>query len=56
MQVGRAATLVIGALRVKSLLDREELEPDYERTTPLDMSQYSRVFGSGLQMACLLSV
>ncbi|PRP84915.1 choline/carnitine O-acetyltransferase [Planoprotostelium fungivorum] len=44
VQSHRAARLLRGALVFKKKLDEEKLEPDMERSTPLDMSQYPRVF------------
>jgi carnitine O-acetyltransferase len=45
-QVNRAASLVVSALSFVRAVRREELAPDKVRTTPLDMYQYSRLFGT----------
>ncbi len=45
-QVTRAASLVISALCFVRAVRREELPPDNLRGTPLDMFQYSRMFGT----------
>jgi carnitine O-acetyltransferase len=45
-QVGRAASLLRGALLFKMLLDSQRLEPDMERDKPLDMSQHPRLFAA----------
>eukprot|EP01116_Phalansterium_solitarium_P011813 TRINITY_DN27609_c0_g1_i1.p1 TRINITY_DN27609_c0_g1~~TRINITY_DN27609_c0_g1_i1.p1 ORF type:complete len:752 (-),score=261.05 TRINITY_DN27609_c0_g1_i1:208-2463(-) len=44
-QLHRACTLLRGALLFKAQLDSGAIEPDQERGTPLDMSQYPRLFG-----------
>ncbi|KAJ9617246.1 carnitine O-acetyltransferase yat1 [Cladophialophora chaetospira] len=45
-QVTRAASLVISALSFVRAVRKEELPPDTMRGTPLDMYQYSRLFGT----------
>ena len=45
-QVTRAASLVISALCFVRAVRKEELPPDTLRGTPLDMYQYSRMFGT----------
>lgn len=45
-QVTRAASLVISALSFVRAVRKEELEPDTIRGQPLDMYQYSRLFGT----------
>ena len=45
-QVTRAASLVISALGFVRAVRREELPPDTLRGQPLDMYQYSRLFGT----------
>ncbi len=45
-QVTRAASLVVSALSFVRAVRKEELPPDTVRSTPLDMYQYSRLFGS----------
>jgi len=45
-QVTRAASLVISALAFVRAVRREELQPDKVRNIPLDMYQYSRMFGT----------
>ncbi|KAF2097079.1 carnitine acetyl transferas-like protein [Rhizodiscina lignyota] len=45
-QVTRAASLVISALSFVRAVRREELPPDMIRGQPLDMYQYSRLFGT----------
>jgi len=45
-QVTRAASLVISALSFVRAVRKEELTPDTLRGTPLDMYQYSRMFGT----------
>lgn len=45
-QVTRAASLVISALSFVRAVRKEELPPDTLRGTPLDMYQYSRLFGT----------
>lgn len=45
-QVTRAASLVISALSFVRAVRKEELEPDTLRGQPLDMYQYSRLFGT----------
>ena len=45
-QVNRAASLTISSLCFVRCLRREELQPDTVRGTPLDMWQYSRLFGT----------
>jgi carnitine O-acetyltransferase len=45
-QVTRAASLVISALCFVRAVRKEELPPDTVRGTPLDMYQYSRLFGT----------
>lgn len=45
-QVTRAASLVISALSFVRAVRREELPPDTLRGDPLDMFQYSRMFGT----------
>lgn len=45
-QVTRAASLVVSALEFVRAVRKEELPPDMIRGTPLDMYQYSRLFGT----------
>ncbi|KAK0615816.1 Choline/Carnitine o-acyltransferase-domain-containing protein [Bombardia bombarda] len=45
-QVTRAASLVASALEFVRAVRKEELPPDTVRGTPLDMYQYSRLFGT----------
>ncbi|KAL8736050.1 MAG: hypothetical protein Q9181_002599 [Wetmoreana brouardii] len=45
-QVTRAASLVVSALCFVRAVRKEELPPDTLRGTPLDMYQYSRLFGT----------
>lgn len=45
-QVTRAASLVVSALEFVRAVRKEELPPDAIRGTPLDMYQYSRLFGT----------
>ena len=45
-QVTRAASLVVSALSFVRAVRREELPPDTVRGQPLDMYQYSRLFGT----------
>lgn len=45
-QVTRAASLVISALSFVRAVRKEELPPDMLRGQPLDMYQYSRMFGT----------
>lgn len=45
-QVTRAASLVISALSFVRAVRKEELPPDMLRNQPLDMYQYSRLFGT----------
>ncbi|KAI1381541.1 choline/Carnitine O-acyltransferase [Hypoxylon crocopeplum] len=45
-QVTRAASLVVSALEFVRAVRREELPPDTLKGTPLDMYQYSRLFGT----------
>lgn len=45
-QVTRAASLVISALCFVRAVRKEELPPDMMRNQPLDMYQYSRLFGT----------
>lgn len=45
-QVNRAASLVISALCFVRAIRKEELTPDMIRGQPLDMYQYSRMFGT----------
>ncbi|KAI1780471.1 choline/Carnitine O-acyltransferase [Hypoxylon cercidicola] len=45
-QVTRAASLVVSALEFVRAVRREELPPDQIKGTPLDMYQYSRLFGT----------
>lgn len=45
-QVTRAASLVISALCFVRAVRKEELPPDTLKGTPLDMYQYSRMFGT----------
>ncbi|KAH0372836.1 acyltransferase ChoActase/COT/CPT, partial [Aureobasidium melanogenum] len=45
-QVTRAASLVISSLSFVRAVRKEELEPDTLRGQPLDMYQYSRLFGT----------
>ncbi|ETN36706.1 uncharacterized protein HMPREF1541_08984 [Cyphellophora europaea CBS 101466] len=45
-QVNRAASLVISSLCFVRAVRKEELPPDTLRGTPLDMFQYSRMFGT----------
>lgn len=45
-QIHRAASLISGIATFKLLMDNEELDPDMERDTPLDMSQHHRMFGA----------
>ena len=44
--VARAARLLAAAARFKTLVDREELEPDQENGAPRCMREYSRVLSS----------
>ncbi|KAI1084412.1 choline/Carnitine O-acyltransferase [Whalleya microplaca] len=45
-QVTRAASLVVSALEFVRAVRREELTPDAVKGKPLDMYQYSRLFGT----------
>lgn len=45
-QVTRAASLVVSALAFVRAIRKEELPPDTLKGTPLDMYQYSRIFGT----------
>jgi len=45
-QVTRAASLVVSALSFVRAVRKEELPPDMARGQPLDMYQYSRLFGT----------
>jgi carnitine O-acetyltransferase len=45
-QVTRAASLVVSALEFVRAVRREELPPDTVKGRPLDMYQYSRLFGT----------
>jgi len=45
-QVARAAELLAAAVRFKQLVDREQLEPDWENGAPRCMWEYSRVCAS----------
>ena len=45
-QVTRAASLVVSALSFVRAVRKEELPPDMVRNQPLDMYQYSRLFGT----------
>ncbi|KAI9882285.1 MAG: Carbon-nitrogen hydrolase [Watsoniomyces obsoletus] len=45
-QVTRAASLVVSALAFARAIRKEELPPDTLKGTPLDMYQYSRIFGT----------
>jgi carnitine O-acetyltransferase len=45
-QVERAARLLGAALRVKALVDDEELEPDLDGAAPRCMREYARLFSS----------
>lgn len=45
-QVTRAASLVVSALEFVRAVRKEELPPDAIKGTPLDMYQYSRLFGT----------
>lgn len=45
-QVTRAASLVVSALEFVRAVRKEELPPDMVKGTPLDMYQYSRLFGT----------
>ncbi|KAK3387147.1 Choline/Carnitine o-acyltransferase-domain-containing protein [Podospora didyma] len=45
-QVTRAASLVVSALEFVRAVRKEELPPDTLRGVPLDMYQYSRLFGT----------
>ncbi|OTB12967.1 hypothetical protein K445DRAFT_76706 [Daldinia sp. EC12] len=45
-QVTRAASLVVSALEFVRAVRREELPPDTVKGVPLDMYQYSRLFGT----------
>ncbi|KAI1329300.1 choline/Carnitine O-acyltransferase [Xylariaceae sp. FL0255] len=45
-QITRAASLVVSALEFVRAVRREELPPDTLRGKPLDMYQYSRLFGT----------
>ncbi|KAG9293681.1 hypothetical protein G9A89_019018 [Geosiphon pyriformis] len=45
-QVVRAASLVVSSLKFIHALQRETLEPDVFRGTPLCMSQFKRLFGT----------
>ncbi|KAI9555588.1 hypothetical protein GHT06_018103 [Daphnia sinensis] len=43
-QLTYAAKLIVGALRYKAIIDSGKLEQDYLGKSPLDMSQYTKVF------------
>ncbi|KAM7298652.1 carnitine O-acetyltransferase [Ixodes scapularis] len=43
-QLRQAAALTAGALNFKHLIERQLLQPDVSGKTPLDMSQYQRIF------------
>ncbi|KAM7299613.1 uncharacterized protein ISCGN_020179 [Ixodes scapularis] len=43
-QLRQAAALAAGTLDFKHLIERQLLQPDVRGTTPLDMSQYQRIF------------
>ncbi|EFX06125.1 carnitine acetyl transferase [Grosmannia clavigera kw1407] len=45
-QVNRAASLIVSSLMFVRAVRKEELPPDTIRGTPLDMYQYSRLFGT----------
>jgi carnitine O-acetyltransferase len=45
-QVERAARLLAAALRVKALVDTEDLEPDLDGGTPRCMREYERLFST----------
>ena len=45
-QVTRAASLIVSALEFVRAVRKEELPPDKIKGTPLDMYQYSRLFGT----------
>ncbi|KAF0446799.1 acyltransferase ChoActase/COT/CPT [Gigaspora margarita] len=45
-QVSRAASLILSSLNFVHALRTETLEPDVFRGTPLDMSQFQRMFGT----------
>ncbi len=45
-QVNRAASLIVSALAFVRAVRREELPPDILKGQPLDMYQYSRLFGT----------
>jgi carnitine O-acetyltransferase len=45
-QIARAARLLAAALRVKSLVDAEQLEPDLDGDAPRCMREYARLFSS----------
>jgi carnitine O-acetyltransferase len=45
-QVTRAASLVVSALEFVRAVRKEELPPDTVKGTPMDMYQYSRLFGT----------
>ncbi len=45
-QVTRAASLVVSALAFARAIRKEELPPDTLKGAPLDMYQYSRIFGT----------
>ncbi|KAF0444397.1 acyltransferase ChoActase/COT/CPT [Gigaspora margarita] len=45
-QVSRAASLIFSSLNFVHALRTETLEPDAFRGTPLDMSQFQRMFGT----------
>ena len=46
LQVLRGASLVFSSLKFVSALQQGTMQPDIWRKTPLDMSQYSRLFGT----------
>ncbi|XP_064457418.1 carnitine O-acetyltransferase-like [Ornithodoros turicata] len=43
-QLRYAATLIAGALDFKNLVDKQLLKPDMMKDSPLDMSQYQKIF------------
>jgi carnitine O-acetyltransferase len=45
-QLSYAAKLTYGALSYKDLIDKEKIKPDMMGKTPLDMSQYKKIFGT----------
>ena len=45
-QLSRAAALILSSLSFIHDLRNDQLQPDAVRGTPLDMSQYKRLFGT----------